>query len=108
MGTLLHAFAEIGDAKRAKKILEEMKNSGIEPDTSCFDSIICYSSLLHALAKIGDAKRAKKIWEEMKNSGIEPNPSCFDSIIIVFAKAGAVEEADKYMLEMEKAGFDSK
>jgi len=54
--TVISAFAKVGDADGAERLLAQMDKAGIKGDT------ISFTSVINACAKVGDVKKAERGW----------------------------------------------
>jgi len=83
----------------ASQLLEDMKESSVEPD------IITYSTIVKGYCLEGDVDRAFNVLEEMKgDEKFAPDEIMYNSILDGCAKQHRVEEALRILEEMKAAG----
>merc|ERR1719486_1059253 len=95
---MLDACAKCCAMSRASQLLEDMKDSHVEPD------IITYSTIVKGYCLQGDVDRAFHVLEEMKNDDkFQPDEIMYNSILDGCAKQHRVEDALRLLEEMKAA-----
>merc|ERR1719158_784936 len=95
--TVISAFARVGDAVGAERLLAQMDGAGVAGDT------ISFTSVINACAKVGDVKKAEAWLVKMLESGVEPNEITFNAVICACAKAGNGPRAEEWLEKMKLA-----
>jgi pentatricopeptide repeat protein len=80
---------------KAYEILSKMKDSGLDPDASL------YNTLISGHGKIGNKKEAIKFYCEMVTKGLVPKTSTYNVLIEDFAKVGKMDQARELLNEMQ-------
>merc|ERR1719373_1037055 len=94
--TLLDACAKACSMSKASQLLEDMGDSGAEPD------IITYSTLVKGYCAEGDVDRAFHILDEMKRDNkFSPDEIMYNSILDGCAKQHRVDDALRMLDEMK-------
>merc|ERR1719301_30431 len=84
---------------RVPQLLEDMKESKVEPD------IITYSTIVKGYCLSGDVDRAFEVLEEMKRDNkFAPDEILYNSLLDGCAKQHRVEEAVKLLDDMKQSG----
>merc|ERR1719377_101896 len=84
---------------RASGLLEDMRESSVEPD------IITYSTIVKGYCLEGDVDRAFDVLEDMKSDGkFQPDEIMYNSILDGCAKQHRVEHALNVLEEMKATG----
>eukprot|EP00425_Heterocapsa_triquetra_P006374 CAMPEP_0195158130 /NCGR_PEP_ID=MMETSP0448-20130528/185509_1 /TAXON_ID=66468 /ORGANISM="Heterocapsa triquestra, Strain CCMP 448" /LENGTH=433 /DNA_ID=CAMNT_0040196925 /DNA_START=1 /DNA_END=1300 /DNA_ORIENTATION=- len=96
---MLDACAKCCAMDRAAGLLEDMRESCVEPD------IITYSTIIKGYCLEGDVDRAFHVLEDMKNDGkFMPDEIMYNSILDGCAKQHRTDEALRILDEMRAAG----
>jgi pentatricopeptide repeat protein len=97
--TMLDACAKCCAMSRASELLEDMKESCVEPD------IITYSTIVKGYCLEGDVDRAFCVLEDMKgDEKLAPDEIMYNSILDGCAKQHRIEDALKVLEEMKSTG----
>jgi pentatricopeptide repeat protein len=83
----IRVCAEAHDLNRALRLLEEIKNEGIER------TVITYGSLMTACERVGCVESVSAVFRSMKADGIAPNEIIYGAAISCCRKAGESERA---------------
>merc|ERR1719311_1932474 len=96
---MINACAGCGNMDRVSQLLEDMKESKVEPD------IITYSTIVKGYCLAGDVDRAFEVLEEMKSSSkFAPDEILYNSLLDGCAKQHRVEEAVRLLDDMKQSG----
>ncbi|KAJ6420048.1 hypothetical protein OIU84_030047 [Salix udensis] len=76
-------------AERVKELIEEMKNSGLKPDT------ISYNYLMTSYCMSGMMEEAKKVYEGLRVHGCKANPATYRTLVFNLCKNGEYEKGYK-------------
>merc|ERR1719269_552250 len=86
---------------RVSQILEDMKDSAVEPD------IITYSTIVKGYCQAGDVDRAFRVLEEMKSDAkFAPDEIMYNSLLDGCAKLHRVEDAQSLLEDMQHNGVN--
>merc|ERR1719486_854347 len=97
---MLDACAKCCAMSRASQLLEDMKDSHVEPD------IITYFTIVKGYCLEGDVDRAFHVLEEMQSDDkFEPDEIMYNSILDGCAKQHRVDTSMKLLEEMRAAGI---
>jgi pentatricopeptide repeat protein len=94
---VLDACVSSGDMKRARSLLEQIK------EASHVD-IIAYNTLLKGYCSTGDLEGAKVLFQEMEQAGFQPNDVSYNCVINAAVSRGAFQEAWQTIDMMERKG----
>ncbi|KAJ6732939.1 MITOCHONDRIAL GROUP I INTRON SPLICING FACTOR CCM1 [Salix koriyanagi] len=76
-------------AESVKELIEEMKNSGLKPDT------ISYNYLMTSYCMSGMMEEAKKVYEGLTVHGCKANPATYRTLVFNLCKNGEYEKGYK-------------
>ncbi|KAJ6378760.1 hypothetical protein OIU78_028894 [Salix suchowensis] len=76
-------------AERVKELIEEMKNSGLKPDT------ISYNYLMTSYCRSGMMEEAKKVYEGLTVHGCKANQATYRTLVFNLCKNGEYEKGYK-------------
>merc|ERR1719265_2360176 len=97
--TMLDACARCSSMDRVSQLLEDMKESKVEPD------IITYSTIVKGYCLAGDVDRAFEVLEEMKRDNkFAPDEILYNSLLDGCAKQNRLNEALKLLEQMRDSG----
>jgi pentatricopeptide repeat protein len=83
---VLDVCVSVGDMKRAKQLIEQMKGS-------CHIDIITHNTLLKGYCNVGDISGAKAWLQEMERSGNPPNDVSYNCLINAAISTGRFNDA---------------
>lgn len=90
---LLKGYGQHNDGKRALQCFEEMRQHGVEPDSTTF------TCLLGALSHVGMVKEGEQCFQIMvETHGITPEVEHYTCMVDLFARAGQLKEAENLLL----------
>ncbi|KAG7596944.1 Tetratricopeptide-like helical domain superfamily [Arabidopsis suecica] len=90
---------KIGDLGEAKRIFDQMIESGVDPDAAP------YTALIACCCKMGYLKEAKMIFDRMIESGVKPDVVPYTALIAGCCRNGFVLKAVKLVKEMLEKGI---
>jgi len=97
--TMLDACAKCCSMDRTSNLLEDMRESSVEPD------IITYSTIVKGYCLEGDVDRAFQVLEDMKSDDkFAPDEILYNSILDGCSKQHRVDDALRLLEEMKSAG----
>jgi pentatricopeptide repeat protein len=105
--SLLHGWCVHGNAKEARKVLNEMKSSGVPlglPSFNEFLHCVCHRNLNFNPSAL--VPEAMDILTEMRTCGVPPAASSFNILLSCLGRARRVKEAYRilYLMREGKAG----
>jgi pentatricopeptide repeat protein len=89
-GSLLHAFARVGDAESARQVFDSLEEAGVEPN------VVLYTSFIDALVKAGDEgslSLAFQVADDMRSRGHAPSAVTYGCLMSACEKLGDVPRA---------------
>ncbi|KAK2999272.1 hypothetical protein RJ639_023467 [Escallonia herrerae] len=89
-----------GKIEDVEKMLDEMRERGIEPDVQLYNSIISWN------CKLGNMKRAFALFDELPERGVVPNVHTYGALIYCVCKAGNMDAAEILHNEMQRKGIE--
>eukprot|EP00797_Seminavis_robusta_P028753 Sro565_g167580.2 (559) ;mRNA; r:19740-21416 len=96
--SVLDAYARAKDPRGAERLLRNMEQSGITPNT------VCYNSVINAWAKEGSpvaGQEAERILQDMQdNTSVTPNVRTFNSVIHAYARSRNGGESAERLLRV--------
>ncbi|KAL6883415.1 hypothetical protein ACP4OV_010829 [Aristida adscensionis] len=105
--SLLHGWCVHGNAKEARRVLDDMKSSGVPlglPSFNDFLHCLCHRNLRFNPSAL--VPEAMDVFAEMRSCGVDPAPSSFNILLSCLGRARRVKEAYRilYLMREEKAG----
>merc|ERR1719331_2982272 len=98
---MFDACARCGAMNHVPQLLEDMRNSRVDPD------IITYSTLVKGFCLSGDVDRAFRVLEEMKSDGkFAPDEIMYNSLLDGCAKLHRVEDVQSLLEDMQDNGVN--
>lgn len=122
-------YANAKDTQRAFATFKSMRQAGVQPDVSTFNSLLsCCTNqqMLDLVARMetqeiapnvqtyrmrikqcrwtGDTAQAKLLLNQMRENGIEPTPGVFEAFAMTAAAAGDEEQLRQAREEMQRIG----
>jgi len=94
----INASVRAGNHEKAEKLLHEIYDAGLMPDT------ISYNSVIHACAKQGDITRAELWLLKMRDRGVNPNTISYNILMDACVKADDAEAAERWLARMIEDG----
>lgn len=98
MNTLLQGLARFQRLDRAEYYLGVMGRYRIRP------TVVSYTTLMKGYADVKDYVNAKRFFWEMKRRKLEPDGIALNAFVVVCARSGDVEAADRVLEVMEQRG----
>ncbi|XXG84610.1 hypothetical protein AAC387_Pa10g2097 [Persea americana] len=103
--SLLHGWCVHGNAKEARRTLEEMKSLGFYPGLNSYNTFlncICKRNLkFNPSALVSDATN---VMTEMRATGVRPNAASFNILLSCLGKTRRVKEACRVLSSMREMG----
>ncbi|GJM84586.1 hypothetical protein PR202_ga00269 [Eleusine coracana subsp. coracana] len=105
--SLLHGWCVHGNAKEARRVLDDMKSSGVPlglPSFNDFLNCVCHRNLRFNPSAL--VPEAMDVFAEMRSYGVAPAASSFNILLSCLGRARRVKEAYRvlYMMIEGKAG----
>ncbi|XP_025791704.1 pentatricopeptide repeat-containing protein At5g61370, mitochondrial [Panicum hallii] len=105
--SLLHGWCVHGNAKEARRVLDEMKSSGVPlglPSFNDFLHCVCHRNLKFNPSAL--VPEAMDVLTEMRSCGVAPAASSFNILLSCLGRARRVKEAYRilYLMREGKAG----
>lgn len=105
--SLLHGWCVQGNAKEARRVLDDIKSSGIPLDLLPFNDFlhcVCHRNLKFNPSAL--VSEAMDIFTEMRSYGVTPAASSFNILLSCLGRARRVKEAYRilYLMREGKAG----
>ena len=122
-------YANAKDTQRAFATFKSMRQAGVQPDVSTFNSLLSCCTNQQTLALVarmetqeiapnvqtyrmrikqcrwtGDTVQAKLLLDQMRENGIEPTPGVFEAFAMTAAAAGDEEQLRQAREEMQRIG----
>ncbi|VVA91240.1 unnamed protein product [Arabis nemorensis] len=97
---LIDQQCKIQDLKEAKRVFNQMIESGVEPDAAP------YTSLIAGCCKTGNLEEAKRIFDLMVESGLKPDAVSYTALIAGCYRNGSVSMGDTVLQEMLDKGIE--
>jgi len=133
---MIKAYGKANHYDKAVLLFEEMKNQGISPIDSTYNSIIqmlsgadlvdqardltvemqemgfkphcqTFSAVIGCYARLGQLSDAVIVYQEMISAGVKPNEVVYGAIINGFAEHGSPDEALQYFHLMQESGLSA-
>ncbi|MBA0869144.1 hypothetical protein Goshw_023708 [Gossypium schwendimanii] len=95
---LMSTFSKLGRHDSAIRLLEEMKENGLQPTPKI------YTTLIEIYFKLGRTESALGLVQEMTGNGCSPTVFTYTELIKGLGKAGRVEDAYGIFMNMLKEG----
>ncbi|XP_057858136.2 pentatricopeptide repeat-containing protein At3g24000, mitochondrial-like [Cryptomeria japonica] len=92
---LINMYAECGNLKDAREVLEEMKER----------DVLSWNAMIAAYRRHGYPEEALKMFQQMQATGVKPDQFTFSSILSACAKLGVLEEGLDIHQSIIKSGF---
>ncbi|KAL6643055.1 hypothetical protein ACP70R_021236 [Stipagrostis hirtigluma subsp. patula] len=104
---LLHGWCVHGNAKEARRVLDDMKSSGVPlglPSFNDFLHCLCHRNLRFNPSAL--VPEAMDVFAEMRSYGVTPAASSFNILLSCLGRARRVKEAYRilYLMREEKSG----
>lgn len=96
---LIDAHTKENRLEDAQRIIDKMKENGIQP------AILMSSVLIHMYSKTGNLELAQKEYRSMKEHGLQPDIRVYKSLIKACVNAGLPKQGQLVMLDMTADGF---
>lgn len=95
---MMGVYARNGHFSKVKKLLDLMRERGLEPD------LVSFNTLINARLKSGHIlpNLAIELLDEVRNSGLRPDIITYNTLISACSRASNLEEAVKVFNDMEK------
>uniref|UniRef100_A0A7S3EE33 PDZ domain-containing protein n=1 Tax=Rhodosorus marinus TaxID=101924 RepID=A0A7S3EE33_9RHOD len=133
---VVSACVECGEIELAENCLEEMADSGVQPDTFIYNKVVegyadhlryesaltllekmsangdarpneyTYGQTIRACAAAGHEEIAHPLLETMRDRGFKPSAQVYVTLLRAYAKRGNVVSSFRLVQEMKEAGFD--
>ncbi|KAJ3190106.1 hypothetical protein HDU85_000397 [Gaertneriomyces sp. JEL0708] len=129
---LLDVALKARDNNMSDVVLAAMVESGVQPDTGTYTTILKYSKdrdlqrryieellarrlpssikscqlLLSTCARNGDAELAATLFKRMQSHGFEPDVQSWTTLIHACGKAGRLSQMEGYLKDMRSAGYE--
>ncbi|XP_002974126.2 pentatricopeptide repeat-containing protein At1g63330 [Selaginella moellendorffii] len=94
----LDALCKAGYLDRARKSVEELRQSGVVPD------VVTYSMLINTFARAGQFDASLELLEDMRRNGVKPDVVTYSTLINVLCKERKFQDAFRLLELMEAAG----
>jgi len=95
----IHKAARAGHRSHAQRLVAEMENAGLQPDSDT------YNSLLHACARSGDVQGVEECLSKMQASGERATLYTYNILMDCFAKADDPSTAEAWMERLQSSGL---
>ena len=95
---LMHGWCKTRNFDNARKVMEEMKEQGFEPD------VFSYTNFVQAYCHEKDFRKVDQVLEEMRANGCTPNAVTYTSVMLSLGKAGQVSKALEVYEKMKSDG----
>ncbi|CAL5187357.1 unnamed protein product [Lathyrus oleraceus] len=131
---LINGWCRVRKYENARKVMEERKEHGFEPDVfsynnfieaychnkdfrkvdqvleemrenGCSPNAVTYTIMLLGYGKAGQLSKALEAYERMKNDGIVADTPFYSSLIFILGKAGRLKDACDVFEDMPKQGI---
>lgn len=96
--TLLAAYANSGNMKKAEQLLKRMKQAGLEPN------VVTYGTLMLGYTSVHDTSALLRTFEELQKAGIKPNTTIFTLLIRTFGQQENFDSAMAWFKMMVDSG----
>ncbi|KAK4267955.1 hypothetical protein QN277_024672 [Acacia crassicarpa] len=96
---LMRGWGEIGDAKKAHELFDEMVVEG------CFVDLLAYNNLLEALCKGGKVDEATKLFQDMMSKGIEPDAYTYSIFIRTYCDMNDLHSVFRFLNRVKRTNL---
>ncbi|KAF7129443.1 hypothetical protein RHSIM_Rhsim10G0161900 [Rhododendron simsii] len=93
---LMRGWGDIGESGEARKLFDEMLESG------CCVDLLAYNSMLQSLCKGGSVEEAYKLFREMGSKGLEPDAFTYSIFIHAACDANDIHSAFRVLDRMKR------
>ena len=115
--TVLHSYANVGNAREAERILDHMERVGGQDQDQDLDdrvnaNIICYNSTLHGWSKSKEddaphraedlLRRMERLGRDFPDRGIRPDIISYSAVMAAWSRSGASNSAERAQQLLEQ------
>ncbi len=99
--TLMAAYVNVGDMKKAEGLMEKMRRAGVEPN------VVTYGTLMLGYTIAKDSEAVLHTFEALRKANIQPNQTIYTLLVRTFSEQSDFDTSFSWFKEMIGSGCEA-